>query len=186
VIDEPVVMATDYILSVSLIVMGYRLPPSLWRLLFFMAAFAAAVGGTRHGFHSSLPALPLEVCWRVALAAFAFSGWALVNALEPPVGRWLMHGKLVLAVLAALIWGSFNGGLANYALDVGVATALVLSRPPLSRWFLVGTVITALGASLFVFRIGIGDFPVASLFHLVEISGFYCWYRSIHQGELVP
>ncbi len=186
ILDEPIVMATDYLLAAAMVVMGTRLESKKERILFFAAALTALIGGTRHGFSSTIPPLPLEVGWRIGLASFGISSWALATYVMPIRFHIFFSIKLGLYLIGLCFIGIFEYAIGNYAFDVTVATLVVLFRKPRNWVFLVGTAFTALGAVFLRSPWKLGPLPPASLFHLTELAGCYCWYRAMKTGDLGP
>lgn len=186
ILDEPVVMATDYVLAISMLVMGSRLESKKERILFFAAALTALIGGTRHGFKTTIPPLPLEVGWRIGLAAFGVSSWALATLVLPERFHKFFTVKLAVYLVGLCFIGVFEYAIGNYAFDVTVATLAVLVRVNRNWVFLAGTAFTAVGAVFLRAPWSLGPLPPASLFHLTELAGCYCWYRAMKENGLGP
>jgi len=176
ILDEPVVAATDWLLAGGLFAMGSRLRAGP-RALFWGLAFVALVGGTRHGFRSSLPPFPLELAWRGALAVFGFSGWSLIREVGPLRWRRVWDAKLALYLAGVGVTGSFDFALVNFTLDAAAASFILFSSLPASRWFLSGSALMGAGAVLLGLRPPLGGFPPASVFHFVEFAGLFLWFR---------
>lgn len=186
IFDEPVVMATDYALAAGLFAMGARLRAPRARSLFWALAAAAVVGGTRHGLRSTLPPVPLETAWRLALGALGFAGWSLSRSALPARWHRVWDAKLALYAAGLAFTGAFEFGLANFTIDAAAATAAALSGAASPRWFLAGSAAMGAGALLLGLRPPLGGLPPASAFHVIELAGFFCWFRHFRAAEGNP
>lgn len=154
-ISEPMTMLTDYLITVTCTWFGVRLLKDNW----FEASVARALWG--FGFLAIAGA---------ALTGGSFHGFRL----------HLSEGSL------ALLWNVtiFLIGLTAGAMLAGFYAAFPPRREPCVRWLLAGLATSVIAWILLAFQVGFHEhFNHNDLFHLIQLAGFYFFFRGALQLE---
>lgn len=202
-IDEPMTMATDFLLAVVAVTLSALLfargdgaAGRAWAAAFALTAAAAIVGGLFHGFRSRLGERRAQATWRATLLLSAAAGFLLLvaaalGAANPALRRaLLLLAVLKLAVACVGLWRS--GTFAIVVYDAGASLLLILL---LSCWEVAtgaggGARWTAAGA-LLALTGGLVQrrerqvwawFNHNDIFHFVQAAACYLLYR----GALHP
>jgi hypothetical protein len=201
-IDEPMTMATDFLLaavaatlSALLAARGEGAREIAWASAFALTAAAALVGGLFHGYRTRLGERRAEATWRATLLLSAGAGFLLLvaaalDAANPSVRRaLLLVSVLKLAFACVGLWRT--GAFAVVVYDAGASLLLILL---LSCWEVAtgagaGAGWTAAGAML---ALGgglaqrrerrVGWFNHNDIFHFTQAGACYLLYR----GALHP
>jgi hypothetical protein len=174
-IDEPMTLATDYLLGVAAVLFAAKLWRShrMWALAFVFTAAASFFGGTYHGISRTVPLWKATVL-SVGLASFfllagysrAFAGFAIV--------------KLVVYASWMTTHNDFVWVIADYGttlLVIGVATAL--RRSAATPWIL-GSIAVSVAAAV-VQRAGFAlhaHFNHNDLYHVIQLVALWMLYRA--------
>ena len=191
-----ITMLTDYalaaitaVLGVVLLMRGYgAVPAQLWGWAFLALAAAGILGGTYHGFHTSIPPGALAWLWR-------FNEWSI--------------GLFGLGAIAATTFAAFAGGLRRALLAVAAIGYLVFVvvtysddrfflvliqsivvmiyvlfvhgtalRPnPASPWIVAGIAVSAIAALTQTSTFAIGPLDHNDLFHLIQLGAMLLLFQ---------
>jgi hypothetical protein len=195
---EPMTVATDWLLAVFALVLGFRLmrgkpvlSQSLVAASFWSLAAAALVGGAVHGFGPHLGLESKQLLWRfiyggIGLANLLLLG-GIVVAIVPKRFRAailiLLGARLVL--FALLAWGrDFGFVMGDLALTLLFLLGLGLfftfvHRRPYAPWLLLGVVVSFVGGLVQTGRIAPHPFfNHNDLFHVIQMLGLCLFYRA--------
>lgn len=208
IVSEPMTLATDYLLAVTVGWWGWR----LWRdgrnLAFaargrfggalLAAAVAALLGGTVHGFVTVLPDTLHDLLWRATLLSIGISDLAFLLAanaalLRGAPARWLAHAAVAKCLLYSVwIIGHPQFHFAVYDYVPSLLLTLLLfgtcgrrRQPEAVPWLVGGLLLTFVAAV--IQRSGLTlhrHFNHNDLYHLVQIAAFWLLYRGA--GRLRP
>jgi len=203
--DEPMTMATDYLLAVAGLWLGVRLhragdrtgqlAPRLWGLAFGLSALAALVGGSVHGFRSQLSLLAYRAGWQVIYHAIVAAGFLMLagtlRARLTPAwqSRLLVVAGLKLVVVVAWLQagGAFKLVVGDYLIAMLWVLALelraLLKGDAAARWIVVGLAVSFVAAGLQLAHVGFGPgFNHNDLYHVIQIGALVLLARG---GELL-
>ena len=170
-VNEPMTVATDYLLAVFATAFGIRLwrgGSREWALAFFATAAASLLGGTYHG-------LAWEPLWKPTVYTVGVASLFLLAAL----GRVLMlFGIAKFVVYAIWMWrhDDFKYVIYDYGLTLLVVAIVAAFR---RNWWIVGGVAVSVVAAL-VQQSGFAlhrHFNHNDLYHLIQIVALWLLYR---------
>ena len=196
-ITEPMTMATDYLLVVSLIILArllWKNPDGVvqatrrwWAGTFALSALAAAIGGTYHGFKTHIPELVVTVVGRGTLVAIVGASACLLFAVilnRSPTARKVFWGRVVVtkaivSLLIALTLNVFWVVVADYLLSMVIVGWVYKSAGGQPRkWVLAGIGIALVAAMIQVGRLAPHpSFNHNDLYHMIQLFSFYLLYR---------
>jgi hypothetical protein len=198
-INEPMTMATDYLLAVVIFVMGATLARSdsryrhWWALTFFTTGIAAIVGGTWHGFKDMIPADVMTSVGKVTLIAVGLASVGMWNAAShaafqstPWHRRFQILGWLKFAVLCA--WLTTHSNFSSVIFDY-VPTMLFALVIMIILWrrdvagcgsLVTGILLSFAAAGVQMSGIAIHrHFNHNDLYHIVQLIAFVVMWRGI-------
>lgn len=160
-----------------------------WAFLF--TAVAGFAGGTVHGFRPLLSqgledGLWLATLHATGLMSFCFS-LAVVRAVVAPRWHGLLAVLLAIKLLGYLAWVSMDPQFIRVIVDYGLGLLLVLAlmlyslcvrRQGHERYFLAAIGVSVVGAGVQASGFSLHEhFNNNDLFHLIQLVGFYLFYR---------
>lgn len=199
-ITEPTTLLTDYLLAA--LTAGFasmlwraagkseQVSQRQWAGAFAAAALAAALGGSWHGFQSSLPPLLNDLLWRltttsIGLAGLLFLLGGLYASLE---GVWrirltrLAIVKFLLSLVIVNLTDAYVAVIADYAPNLLVLLGLGLWRirvAAFAPWCIAGIVVALIAAAVQITQLSLHtQFNHNDLYHLVQAVSFWLLYRA--------
>jgi hypothetical protein len=165
-VNEPITMATDYMLTIASTIFGillWRRGARLWAVAFFFTACGSFFGGTFHGFGGA-------AVWKATVYSI---GLASLFLLMP----FLRVIAIVIFVVYAL-WMTTHDGFGWVIADYGVtlfllSAVMIVRRSPMSRW-VIGSVIVSIVAAI------VQQAPIAyhnDVYHLIQLVALWLLYR---------
>jgi hypothetical protein len=195
-ITEPVTLLTDYLLSIECLVFAVLLycqaknetPILLWAISFFTIAFAAATGGTYHGFIQSLSVPISSTLWKITLYSIGVSTLCMLSAmvLVALKGKmrtfFLLLAAIQFLAFVILIRRSYEYKyvIHDYVPAMAVILALCILRlnRPYAIWIIAGILVSfaAAGIQLSGFTLH-RNFNHNDLYHVIQMIGMYLLFR---------
>ena len=202
-ISEPTTVATDYLLALLAIGLGWALwrdgvrraqrAPRLLALTFWWTALGAFLGGTAHGFPTLLGSAGLARIWLATTWAIGVAGFLFLcaAAMAATLGGWrrglILAGVVKLAVYA--VWMTRNPEFYWVILDYGSAMLVVLglmiaqarrggAPAAAALWVVGGIAVSVLGAAIQAARLAPHPhFNHNDLYHVVQMAALILFYR---------
>jgi hypothetical protein len=184
-IHEPMTLATDYLLAVVTVFLGYRLidKSRWWAIAFFAVALAALAGGSYHGF----PSLHPDLLWKSTLVAAGVASYAMLVATARAT-RIYPRSIEVLATLKLWIycvWIFFNEAFIVVVIDSGsalllVATLHAIRGGPPWRWMISAVAVSVAAAGVQAMKLAPHpQFNHNDLYHVIQIAAMWLFYRGV-------
>ena len=166
VVNEPITLATDYMLAIASMIFGillWRRGVRPWAIAFLFTACGSFFGGTYHGFGGA-------AIWKASVYSI---GLASLFLLMP----FLRVTAIVIFAVYAL-WMTTHDGfgwvIADYGVTLLLLTAvMILHRLPMSRW-VIGSVIVSVVAAI------VQQAPIAyhnDVYHVIQLAALWLLYR---------
>jgi hypothetical protein len=191
-INEPMTMATDYLLSVVSFGLGIHLLYArrllIAGLAFFAIAFAALAGGAYHGLVDFFDESILAPLFQASLVSIGVSNFLLViavlNITAPKQNRrpWVII--LAIQLLVYLFWVArstdFRAAICDYAVTLAMILWVARNGPPAFVRPLRAGILVSLAAS----AVQLGHVtPAASfnhndLYHVMQIGAVVLFHRA--------
>jgi hypothetical protein len=194
-------MLTDYGLGLLTLFWAVRLfwlnrqDPQISRLLwavgFVATALASFLGGSFHGFRTSLSGPAATLVWKCSMYSVGITSWAMFSAVVVAAGqsRWrrLLLTLVVVKLLLFAAWMSNHSEFRYAIFDYGSAMAGILiaqvhgwfvRRDQSAPWIVAGIVVGLVAALSQMSGYSIHpDFNHNDLFHVIQTTDFYLFYR---------
>lgn len=165
-INEPITLATDYMLTIASMIFGvllWRRGERLWALAFFFTACGSFFGGTFHGFGGN-------AIWKATVYSI---GLASLFLLIP-----FLRVVAIVIFLVYAMWmtthDNFVWVIADYGITLLLLTGvMIIHRSPMSRW-VIGSVIVSVVAAI------VQQAPITyhnDIYHLIQLVALYLLYR---------
>jgi hypothetical protein len=194
-------MLTDYGLGLLTLFWAVRLfwlnrqDPQISRLLwavgFVATALASFLGGSFHGFRTSLSGPAATLVWKCSMYSVGITSWAMFSAVvvaacQSRWRRWLLT-LVVVKLLLFAAWMSNHSEFRYAILDYGSAMAGILiaqvhgwfvRRDQSVPWIITGIIVGLVAALFQTSSYAIHpDFNHNDLFHVIQATAFYLFYR---------
>lgn len=205
VLTEPITTLTDYAIALVAFILASRLGRmswrtrqysiGLWAIAFACVAFAAAFGGTCHGFIQVLSATWLIALWQgmiylLSLASFTLLIGSVLGSVPSKQQRWLLFAVIIKTLLAGLVL--IQRPLFEFAvLDYGTSLILLLmlqlrslliQPTPSAPGFIAGILVSGMALGILLSGLSLPPLLVANdLYHLVQIIGLGLLYQGAKQ-----
>lgn len=179
-INEPMTLATDYLLTIAAAVFAIRLwhTNRQWALAFLFTAAGSFFGGTYHGFQPVVSALTAIVLWKLTLFSIGLASFFLVLGSSR---------KLLLVALVKLIaymsWMTTHSEFLWVIIDYGIALLIVgfvvlVRRGPATPWVIVSILVSVIGALVQMSGLNLhAHFNHNDLYHLIQLVALWLLYR---------
>lgn len=165
-INEPVTLATDYMLAIASAIFGillWRRGVRMWAFAFFFTACGSFFGGTYHGFGG-------EAVWKATVYSI---GLASLFLLLP-----FMRVVAIIIFVAYAVWmathDNFVWVIADYGITLLLLSAvMIVRRTEMSKW-----VLGSVGAS--VIAAIVQQAPIAyhnDIYHVIQLVALWLLYR---------
>ncbi len=165
-INEPITLATDYMLSIASTIFGvllWRRGVRLWAIAFFFTACGSFFGGTYHGFGG-------EAIWKATVYSIGLASLFL-----------LLPFLRVIAIVIFLVYGAwmtvhddFVWVIADYGVTLLLLSAvMIVRRSPMSRWVLGSVGVSVIAAI-------VQQAPIAyhnDVYHMIQLVALWLLYR---------
>ncbi len=190
--SEPITMLTDYLLAgAAFIFAGFllrggwlkrQLSIGCWGMAFGLVGWAAALGGTCHGFSAQMGALGHDL-WQIMIyslsgASLMLLGGSIFGSLPPPARSWLLWAALGKSLWLWSRSPSFEAVALDYMASLGLVLLLMLWRPMAAAPWLIGGIFSSGLALLLLYsRLTVGALTAADLYHLAQIVGLGLLYQ---------
>jgi hypothetical protein len=179
-IDEPMTLATDYLLTIAAAVFAIRLwrTNRQWALTFVFTAAGSFFGGTYHGFGSVLQVLTTIVLWKLTVYSIGLASFFLVLGS----GRGLLLVALV-KLLVYMSWMTVHSEFLWVIIDYGIALLIVgvvqvVRWGPGTRWVIGSIIVSVLGALVQMSRLTLHEhFNHNDLYHVIQLVALWLLYR---------
>lgn len=204
-LTEPITTVTDYAIALVAFILASRLGRiswqtrqysiGLWAIAFACVAFAAAFGGTCHGFIQVLRKPWLIALWQgmiylLSLASFSLLIGSVLGSVPAKQQRWLLFAVIAKTLLAGLIL--IQRPLFELAvLDYGTSLILLLMLQLRSLWiqptpsapgFIAGVLVSGMALGVLLSSWSLPPLLVANdLYHLVQLLGLVLLYQGAKQ-----
>ncbi|GAB4138570.1 MAG: hypothetical protein Fur0046_13150 [Cyanobacteria bacterium J069] len=203
-LTEPITALTDYAIALECLIFALLLAKqasraegcsaaALWAIAFGSTAVAAGLGGTLHGFISSLPMPWAASLWRTMLLAIGLASFAMLMGTsvgtQPHRGQGLLRlvalGKLAAYGLWAWRADYFIGAIADYLLSMLLVVLLlqrVIPQAAATRWILGGVFLAVAAALVQGMQLALQPWLTPNdLYHLVQMLSLYGFFRGATQ-----
>jgi hypothetical protein len=179
-IQEPMTLATDYMLSIAAAGFAWRLwrVQRLWALAFVFTAAGSFFGGTYHGFVTGIAPMAAVVLWKLTVFSIGLASFFLLAGN----GRVLVPiaiVKLVVYLSWMIVHDDFVYVIADYGLTLLIVGLVQLVRRGRSTpWVLGSIVVSVIGA--LVQQSGFAlhrHFNHNDLYHLIQLVALWLLYR---------
>jgi hypothetical protein len=179
-IDEPMTLATDYLLTIAAAVFAIRLwrTNRNWALAFLFTAAGSFFGGTYHGFGSMLHVLTTIVLWKLTVYSLGLASFFLVLGSA----RDLLLVALV-KLLVYMSWMTAHSEFLWVIIDYGMALLIVavvqlVRRGPSTPWVIWSIVVSVIGALVQMSRLSLHEhFNHNDLYHVIQLVALWLLYR---------
>ena len=164
--NEPLTLATDYLLAIASIVFGtllWRRGNRAWALTFFFTACGSFFGGTFHGFGG-------EAWWKLTVYSIgAASLFLLMPFLRvAPIAMFATYACWMT------VHDSFLYVIVDYGLTLLLLAVIMIVRPSaMSRWVLGSVGVSVLAAI-------VQQAPIAyhnDVYHVIQLVALWLLYR---------
>lgn len=199
-ISEPTTTLTDYAIALETICFAVALVKTnhrkqqqaiaFWSLAFLGVAVAAIMGGTCHGFASTLGFDGLEVLWHTMSYALGFSSFfmllaSVVSSVPRSIRVWLLAAiglKSILYFHGIESQDDFTYIVIDYLSAMAIVLMLQfrqLSTQPVSAtWIIAGILISVLAVTIQASRVFIAPyFNYNDIYHLIQMVALYCLFK---------
>lgn len=164
--NEPLTLATDYLLAIASIVFGsllWKRGNRFWALTFFFTACGSFFGGTFHGFGG-------EAWWKLTVYSIGAASLFLLM----PFQRVAAIVMFVVYAAWMTVHDSFLYVIVDYGLTLLLLAVIMIIRPkPMSRWVL-GSVGVSVVAAI------VQQAPIAyhnDVYHVIQLVALWLLYR---------
>ncbi|NJN88629.1 MAG: hypothetical protein HC881_23050 [Leptolyngbyaceae cyanobacterium SL_7_1] len=208
-ITEPATVLTDYAIAIEATLFAVRLFQSqrwavrlwavwlwavwLWAIAFIAVAIAALLGGTFHGFGTSLAYETQLWLWKPTLICLGIASWSLalgtVLVLAPVRSRLWLGALVCLKLGVYFYWiaryNHFGFGVVDYLLGLLVVLLLAILRlnhQPCSRWLIAGVGVSGV-AALILWSGDRSGLNLSAIYHVVQMAALYLFYRGVKQFQ---
>ena len=160
-INEPLTLATDYLLAAASIVFGvllWRRDNRPWALTFFFTAAGTFFGGTFHGFGG-------EAWWKASVYSIGLASAFLLL----PFLRVVAIGMFVVYALWMTVHDNFVWVVADYGITL--VLLLIVYR---SHWVVASVIVSVLAAI-------VQQAPIAwhnDVYHVIQLVALWLLYRA--------
>jgi hypothetical protein len=195
-IAEPMTLLTDYALagvtgwlagSLFLGREGQR-ARSFWALAFAALAFAAALGGTWHGFAPAFAPITVFLVWKATVFSVGIASFGMLAAsafaTTTGVARKSLLGFAAAMLAVYSIWMVWHSDYIYVIADTGTALVLVAmlhlrlaadDRP--SRWIVTGVGVSVLAGAVQASGFALHrHFNHNDLYHVIQIGAMVLFY----------
>jgi hypothetical protein len=196
-ITEPATMLTDYAIAIESTLFAVRLfqrqwwAVRLWAIAFIAVAFAALLGGTFHGFGTSLNYETQLWLWKPTLISLGIASWSLalgtVLGLAPVRSRVWLGALVCLKSAVYFYWithyNHFAFGVVDYLLGLLVVLLLAIiqfHRQSSTGWLIAGVGVSGV-AALILWSGDRQGLNLSAIYHLVQMVALYLFYRGVKQ-----
>ena len=166
-INEPVTVATDYVLTLASLIFGgllWRRGVRMWAIAFFFTACGSFFGGTFHGFGGT-------AVWKATVYSI---GLASLFLLLP-----FLRVVAITIFVAYAAWMTVHDDVLWVIVDYGVtllllAIVVTVRWSPMSRWVLLSVVVSVIGAV-------VQQAPIAyhnDIYHVIQLAALWMLYRA--------
>jgi hypothetical protein len=206
-IDEPMTMATDYVLAVATAILGvllWRVAAShrsaairSWSLAFFFTSLGSLSGGSYHGFQRVLEPLVVAALWKLTVYAIGLGSFFLLTGailagtgdgsdVSSPV-RSTLVALATLELIIYMVWVTRHDDFIYVIEDYGSSliviailqiVAWVRSRAPSAPWVLGSIALSVVGATIQASGFSLHrNFNHNDLYHVVQLVALWMLYR---------
>ncbi len=197
-IAEPMTMITDYALAGVTAWLGLRLATARegqvsrlsWALAFAALAFAAALGGTYHGFAPHLSESALHLLWKATLLAAGIASFStLAGSATAMTTGGLRTFLVAFAVIKLVLYSAWMLGHSDFVYviaDTGASMAVmgalhacsVIREGDRASWLmLAGVAISAIAAAVQASGFALHrHFNHNDLYHVIQIVAMMYFY----------
>ena len=197
-LTEPVTLLTDYLLggltgwlgARLLLVRGVHVSRLLWALALMALAFAAAVGGTYHGFVIALGDRTAQILWKATVLAIGAAAFCMIagSALATIGGRLrrVLVGLALVQLAVYTAWMLSHDDYIYVVADTAVAMAVITAlhaRPAwagegAARWMLAAVAVAALAAAVQASGFALHrHFNHNDLYHVIQAGAMTLFYK---------
>ena len=165
-INEPITMATDYMLAIASTIFAtllWRRGVRLWAMAFFFTACGSFFGGTYHGFGGA-------AIWKATVFSIGLASLFLLLPFLRVVAI------TIFAVYA--VWMTTHDGfgwvIADYGVTLLLLTAvMIMHRSPMSRWVISSVIVSVVAAI-------VQQAPITyhnDVYHVIQLVALWLLYR---------
>lgn len=165
-VQEPITLATDYMLAIASIIFGvllWRRNVKAWALAFFFTAAGSFFGGTFHGFGG-------QGWWKLTVYAIGAASLFLLM----PFMRVVAIVMFVVYAAWMTVHDDFLWVIIDYGASLLLLSAVMIIRwSPMSRWVLSSVVVSIVAAV-------VQQAPIAyhnDIYHLIQLVALWLLYR---------
>ena len=202
-IQEPMTLATDYVLALLGVVWGVdllrkpRRAARLWGCGFLAMAAGAFFGGTAHGFADWFDPVQHALVWKattysIGLASFFLLAATGAGALPCTASRALV--AIAAVKLAVYLWWMASHDEFRYVIyDYGPSMLVVLAGHlwawrargfDWARWIVVGVVVSFVGAGVQLSGFALNEhFNHNDLYHVIQMAGLWLFWRGARNSD---
>ena len=166
-INEPITLATDYMLTLASLIFGallWRRGVRMWAIAFFFTAAGSFFGGTFHGFGG-------HAIWKATVYSI---GLASLFLLLP-----FLRVVAIVIFAAYAMWMTVHDDFVWVIVDYGVtmlllAIVVTVRWSPMSRFVLLSVVVSVIGAV-------VQQAPIPyhnDIYHVIQLAALFLLYRA--------
>jgi hypothetical protein len=183
-IQEPMTLATDYLLAMSAVVFAaglWRLS-RLWSLAFLCTAIASLAGGSYHGFGPMLEPIVAAALWKLTLFAVGCASFFLLTGTSRSLAVFAAI-KLVVYASWMITHDDFVWVIADYGSTLLIVGAVFLARwlrqrDPATPWVLASIIVSVIAALVQQSEFALHrHFNHNDLYHLIQVVALWLLYR---------
>lgn len=175
IINEPITLATDYMLAVASTIFGallWRRGVRLWALAFLFTACGSFFGGTFHGFGGE--AIWKATVYSIGLASmFLFIGATASRALRAIAVALFVVYAVWMATRDDFVYVIIDYGISLIAVTILQIVAWMRDRAASAPW-VIGSVIVSVVAAI------VQQAPIAyhnDVYHVIQLVALWLLYR---------
>ena len=200
-INDPMTVATDYLITVVCLFFAYRLyvlykaggqkSVLLWSLAFSFTAVASLSGGTYHGIITMVPDSVLIILWKTTVYSIGLAGLTMLAGTV--IASFIEPVRVLLLIFVTAKFLAYGAWMVNHNLflyvivDYGSGMLLLLllqvysyyrRHDPRVKWLIGGVLVSFLAAAAQLSGLRLHEhFNHNDLYHLIQLAGLCLFYK---------
>ena len=204
-INDPMTVATDYLIALFCLFFGYRLylrykaggqkSILLWSLAFSFTAVASLMGGSYHGINAMIPDTALIILWKMTIYSIGLAGLTMLAGTV--VATFVDPVRILFLIFLTAKFLAYGAWMANHNLflyvivDYGSGMLLLLLLQIYSyyrrhdqdvKWLIGGVLVSFLAVAAQQSGIRLHEyFNHNDLYHIIQLAGLSLFYKGASQ-----
>ena len=200
-INDPMTVATDYLITVVCLFFAYRLYVRykadgqksilLWSLAFLFTAIASLSGGTYHGINTMIPDTVLIILWKTTIYSIGLAGFTMLAGTV--IATFIDPVRVLLLIFITAKFLAYGAWMVNHSLFLyvivdyssGMLMLLLLQfysyywrYDEKVKWLIGGVLVSFLAAAVQQSGIRLHEhFNHNDLYHLIQLAGLGLFYK---------